>query len=578
MQLVHPLFTALLLAVAVHASEPADRITPLGATLPVKVADLASRSPENQVFQFAATVGYTPDISKFQPQTATGYLWIPPTCAKVRGVLVFGYNVPEHWMVGHPSIREVCAEQNLAILFTSPPCRHFAVCADEKYSLEAKGKAHAEFLQQLMDALAKESGYEALSTAPWLPMGESMSLKIVTHVTNGAPERCIAGIHIKDGCWNEIKSPGVPMLEACGTAAEWGHPRYDLFSRWRDMAVDDLKNHMEKRAADPSWPGSLLVEAGSAHFSVTEPMCRYFAQYIRAAAKSRLSADGSPTLRPVDLNSGYVAGLSVPGIASVKPKRYSECTPEERNLPWYFDKELAQAAYDIANVNWDAKSPEPVFTDAQGNPIPFNKAGIVDVPCTTDKDGVSFALSATFLDRVPEGSLKGLAPLGHPAGQPAIEWVCGQVMPLGQNRFQIALDRTSRIDRSRIPSVAGFVRVIHPGDANYRLSTNPGSLKVEPNKTGTPQKITFDEIPDQKRESKEVKLHAFSDSGMPVSYFVQVGPAEIHGDKLVFTPIPPRSKLPLTVTVVAWQWGRASEPAVQTAPVVERTFRILAAK
>jgi len=29
-----------------------------------------------------------------------------------------------------------------------------------------------------------------------------------------------------------------------------------------------------------------------------------------------------------------------------------------------------------------------------------------------------------------------------------------------------------------------------------------------------------------------------------------------------------------TVTVVAWQWGRASESAVQTAQNVERTFQI----
>jgi hypothetical protein len=44
---------------------------------------------------------------------------------------------------------------------------------------------------------------------------------------------------------------------------------------------------------------------------------------------------------------------------------------------------------------------------------------------------------------------------------------------------------------------------------------------------------------------------------------------------LIFTPVPPRSRLPLTVTVGAWQWGRATDPAVQTAPVVEQQFRIL---
>ena len=151
---------------------------------------------------------------------------------------------------------------------------------------------------------------------------------------------------------------------------------------------------------------------------------------------------------------------------------------------------------------------------------------------------------------------------------PHFKWVCGPVIPLGEYRFQITMDR------SGLQASGAILRVIHPGDANYRLSTNPAMLKLVPNKAGKPQKITFDSIPDQKIGVEEIPLHATSDSGMPVQFFVKVGPAEIHGEKLVFTPIPPRSKLPLAVTVVAWQWGRTSEPAVQTAAVVERSFRL----
>jgi hypothetical protein len=53
---------------------------------------------------------------------------------------------------------------------------------------------------------------------------------------------------------------------------------------------------------------------------------------------------------------------------------------------------------------------------------------------------------------------------------------------------------------------------------------------------------------------------------------VKEGPAEIDGNKLVFTPIPPRSKYPLKVTVVAWQYGLAGK--VQTAEPIERSFFI----
>ena len=540
----------------------------LCATPPGAVANPVLRSPENQVFQFMISREFTPDSSKFRPHSTRAYLWIPSTCTRVRGVLVFGYNVPEHWLVGHPAIREVCAEQNLAILFTCPSFRLSAVCHDGKYPEEAKAKAHVEYLQQIVDALAMESGYEELRTAPWLPMGESMSLLIVTHLTNGAPERCIAGIHIKDGCWGQIKSPGVPMLEACGTGAEWDHQKYDLFTRWRDMAAGDLKSHIEKRTAVPSWPGSLLIEAGSAHFSCTESMCRLLAQYIRAAVKARLSPDGSLALRPVDLNTGYVAGLAVPGAAPVKPKRYSECRSEERNLPWFFDKESAQAAFDMANVNWDAQSQEPVFADSEKKPLPFNKRGIFDVPCQTESDGISFTLNAAFLAKLPVDSVKGGVPVGHAPGNAVIEWICGPCIPLGANRFQIAPDR------SWSPTANVIFRVMHPGDADYRLSVNPGIMKLNPNRFGKPQKIVFDPIPTQKIGVKEIQLHATSDSGLPIRFYVKAGPAEVHGDRLVFTPIPQRSKFPLTVTVVGWQWGRASEPAVQTALPVECVFQI----
>jgi hypothetical protein len=43
---------------------------------------------------------------------------------------------------------------------------------------------------------------------------------------------------------------------------------------------------------------------------------------------------------------------------------------------------------------------------------------------------------------------------------------------------------------------------------------------------------------------------------------------------LTFTAIPPRAKFPVSVTVVAWQWGRSIDPPVQSANVVGRTFLI----
>lgn len=73
--------------------------------------------------------------------------------------------------------------------------------------------------------------------------------------------------------------------------------------------------------------------------------------------------------------------------------------------------------------------------------------------------------------------------------------------------------------------------------------------------------------------TEEIRLDAVSDSGLPVRYYVKAGPAEIIGNRLIFTRIPPRSKFPVKVTVVAWQYGIPG--AVQTAGPVVREFYIL---
>lgn len=84
---------------------------------------------------------------------------------------------------------------------------------------------------------------------------------------------------------------------------------------------------------------------------------------------------------------------------------------------------------------------------------------------------------------------------------------------------------------------------------------------------------SFPGIGDVKAGTESVTLDATSDCGLPVYYYVKEGPAEIRGNKVIFTKIPPRSRYPLKVRVVAWQYGIAGK--VQTAEPVERTFFIV---
>jgi hypothetical protein len=94
------------------------------------------------------------------------------------------------------------------------------------------------------------------------------------------------------------------------------------------------------------------------------------------------------------------------------------------------------------------------------------------------------------------------------------------------------------------------------------------------NTDGQRQQITFNAITNQKQGTKFIQLKATSDAGVPVHFYVKEGPVLIKGSQLQFTKIPPRAKFPVKVTVVAWQYGRSTEPKLQTAHPVEQTFYI----
>ena len=95
-----------------------------------------------------------------------------------------------------------------------------------------------------------------------------------------------------------------------------------------------------------------------------------------------------------------------------------------------------------------------------------------------------------------------------------------------------------------------------------------------PQTEGAAQQITFPPLSDVTNGTASLPLRATADSGAKVYYYVREGPAEIEGDTLRFTPIPPRARFPMKVTVVAWQWGRTKEPKLKSAVPVTRSLFI----
>ena len=504
-------------------------------------AELVGETPGNQVFQFMQSGSFS-GWADGATTKATAYLWIPEKCERLRGLLVMGANVPEHMLVGNRTIRDVCAANNLGIVWSTPTFWY--------YKSKNEDKSVVAFLQQLLDGLAETSGYKEVAVVPWLPMGESGHLLMVDALVEAAPERCIAAIWMK----NPHLPPHnrtMPALVVFGSAQEWTQDKADLRTRWNDMTPYD--KIAKQKAENPDWPLSFTMDGGSGHFDVSEKLVRYFARYIDLAAKARVPQNASASLKPVALPKGVMSEIFPKAEAPVKF--------------WFFDRESAAEARAIADINWKAETQLPGFMDAKGNIAPFNFNGISSLTPEMEADGITFRLRGVMLEKLPENFVDGGQPLPHAPGTPKMEWLCGYVTPLGGDRFRVALDRT-------YPSHAIYLAARQPGTATIREAVQPIGIKLQKNTTGKAQTITFEPLRDVTVHTRSIQLVAKSDSGLPVSFFVVAGPAMVQDGKLVFTKIPPRTQFPVSVTVAAWQWGRSQQPSIKAAAIVKQTLRI----
>jgi hypothetical protein len=163
-------------------------------------------------------------------------------------------------------------------------------------------------------------------------------------------------------------------------------------------------------------------------------------------------------------------------------------------------------------------------------------------------------------------------PLGHANGGGPIVFskIVGPVLQIGPGAFALNLDRSIYTANRRNNDI--WLLASQLGDDQYKSIVQQVMVRAQPNKDGMPQHITFPEIVDQKPDVKQLKLLATSDAKLPVHYYVREGPAEMKGDTLVFSPIPPRGKLPFTITVVAWQWGTSKEPKSKVPSLLNAPF------
>ena len=260
---------------------------------------------------------------------------------------------------------------------------------------------------------------------------------------------------------------------------------------------------------------------------------------------------------------------------------------EKAEAFWCFDEEMArvtEARYETSR----GKKEQQVGFFRDGKPVPISNTHFgTALEFRPEEDGLSFRLEVGFIaplppdpptatkDERPPVVSKQPEPApedSHAAGEVTVSKIVGPVEELGGGRFRLSPDWMFPAAGDE-PFEAWFL-ASNPGDKIYKSAVRQALLTIPRNTEGSAQTITFPEFADPEPGVRTIELTATSDSGLPVSYYVKQGPAFVKGSTLHQTPLPPGAKRPVKVVVVAWQFGRASEPKVRQAEPVEREFRI----
>jgi len=521
-------------------------------------------------WQWSVPVPTLPDRTN---ETPRAFLWIPPDCRHVRGVVFGHHNMEEEGILQHPIFRRALQELGFAEVWVAPtfdPYFRFDQGAGEKFDA-------------MMAALAERSGYPELTNAPLVPVGHSAAASMPWYIAAWKPERVIACISFS-GQWPyvpdtnnapQVADRSVDTVPGIVTQGEY---------EWAD---ETIPRGLKIKAAHPAMPLSCLGCPADGHFEPADEKVALLALYVRKAAQYRLPeksfGTGAVMLNPIDVTkTGWLAesyATDKDPSASAAPVGQFKGDPAQAF--WYFDGELARAVELFQRKHRGQPALLGYLQDGQIVPQKNGTHQQVTLKFLPQDDGVTFKLTGTFLDTVPDGRPARWAhqPAGSPIEPPQttvpveISRITGPIQKISADTWRVAFNRASFLGDRR-GNEAWFVAT-WPGDATFKRAVQQAMLPIPRRLSeGAPQTVDFPTLVDVTSGTKSLKLTATSSSGLPVGFFVREGPAEIDGDVLTFTAIPPRARFPMHVTICAYQFGRIAAPKFQSAPPAFREFLI----
>ncbi len=483
------------------------------------------------------------------------YLWIPPSCERVRAVVAGQHNMSEEQLFEHPLFRERMARLGFAIVWITP-------ILDMPWNPDSG--CQQTFDRMLAD-LAAASGYDELAEVPVVPVGHSALATFPWNFAAWNPDRTLAVVSLHgDAPRTNLTGYGRANIEWGRTRNIDGIPALMIEGEyeWWEARV---RPALAFRMFYPSSCISFLGDAGRGHFDLADRTVDYIVRFLEKAAEQRL---GTP-LRPIDPTAGWLAERWHPGQKHrARPAPANRYKGDPHDAFWYFDREMAELT-ERRYADTRGKTPLHIGYSQQGETLPYDETSHARIRgrFLPEADGITFRLRAFLSDSLHRESAGS-----SPAGTPRIGRICGPVEQLDDSTFRIRFDR-STLDNPRHGSEIWLVAE-HPGDRRYKSAVQQLLITIpHRNRQGKTQHIDFPPLPNIRQGAPAPVLAAVSDAGLPVSFFVEEGPAEIRDGVLHLTPVPPRARLPLHITVVAWQYGIDGQ--VRSAEPIRRSFHII---
>ena len=531
---------------------------------------------DTAVWQWSIPMAGTCSPENHLPSTA--FLYIPPQTKTLRGVVIGQYNMLERPIMEHPKFRDYLQKLDYGAIWIAPtpfPGGQF----------DFRNPKQAMAMDRMFRDLTKVSGYRELADIPFVGLGHSAMADFPYQIAAWKPERAMAGISY-DGSVPNVDygySYGKnPILNDEALKRLKGIP---LLLRSGGIGGNANQRAMVVRKVHPELALTVIMDPGSGHFDINDNIMDYLGKYLMKADKIR--GVGAMPLKKVEIKNGWFVDYwryndppqvkaAPAGRFQAKKGRYGD----EAN--WVLDEEHAKM-HEVHEALYRGKKVQLLGYVQKGKILPDVKDHFQIHPrFHPEKDGQSFKISATFLDAVTDGRAPGW--VNKKAGEKIahgndpqnihIYPDCGPVVRLDNQTMAVRFDRFGFTSSRR---TGGFSMIaIHPGDDVYRRCVLQSEMYVPVfNKSGFRQYIDFPALPDVKAGARSLKLNAVCNTGLPVEYIVVHGPAYLRDNELIFTPIPPGSKYPVEVKIIACQYGTANEPKVRSALPVTRKFNIV---